>query len=137
MLQLRMLLAAGLATAAAARAASVAVDFGAPKQPIHVRHSPTLPSCLLRLRSARRRFRDRLIESIGPRARSLVQRRLPGWRPRKSLTVNRPLAAAQGFGTSLCWWAIGVGGWSNDTAFELYMDHFFGPTGLGLNQVCP
>lgn len=44
-----------------------------------------------------------------------------------------------GFGTSLCWWAVGVGGWSNDTAFEMYMDKFFGDPeehgGLGLNQV--
>ena len=26
-----------------------------------------------------------------------------------------------GFGTSLCWWAVGVGGWSNSSAFELYL----------------
>ena len=26
-----------------------------------------------------------------------------------------------GFGTSLCWWAVGVGGWSNSSAFELYI----------------
>jgi O-glycosyl hydrolase len=44
-----------------------------------------------------------------------------------------------GFGTSLCWWAVGVGGWSNDTAFNELMDLFFANPeasgGLGLNQV--
>jgi len=44
-----------------------------------------------------------------------------------------------GFGTSLCWWAVGVGGWSNASAFERYMDAFFGDPeatgGLGLNQI--
>ena len=45
-----------------------------------------------------------------------------------------------GFGTSLCWWAVGVGGWSNDTAFDTFMDLLFADPksaggGLGLNQV--
>jgi len=44
----------------------------------------------------------------------------------------------EGFGTSLCWWARGVGGWSNSTAFEQMMDLLFDPHhpgGLRLNQV--
>ena len=45
-----------------------------------------------------------------------------------------------GFGTSLCWWAVGVGGWDNATAFDALMDLFFADPeslggGLGLNQV--
>ena len=43
------------------------------------------------------------------------------------------------FGTSLCWWAIGVGGGRNATAFEQYMDALFHEPAkhgeLGLNQV--
>jgi O-glycosyl hydrolase len=41
-----------------------------------------------------------------------------------------------GFGTSLCWWAVGVGGWTNTTAFNELMDLLFGDGGgLGLQQV--
>lgn len=37
---------------------------------------------------------------------------------------------------SLCWWAVGVGGWTNTTAFGQLMDLFFDPQkGLGLAQV--
>jgi O-glycosyl hydrolase len=56
-----------------------------------------------------------------------------------ALDLSATKQPIDGFGTSLCWWAVGVGGWSNDTAFELYMDKFFGDPatsgGLGLNQV--
>jgi O-glycosyl hydrolase len=55
------------------------------------------------------------------------------------LDIRATKQPIDGFGTSLCWWAFGVGGWSNDTAFEHYMDQFFGDPeatgGLGLNQV--
>jgi hypothetical protein len=57
---------------------------------------------------------------------------------------NTPITAAvdggntlqtmEGFGTSLCWWAVGVGGWTNVTAFEELMDLFFAP-GKGLGSV--
>eukprot|EP00039_Didymoeca_costata_P004705 m.75646 g.75646 ORF g.75646 m.75646 type:complete len:518 (+) comp12515_c0_seq1:132-1685(+) len=41
-----------------------------------------------------------------------------------------------GFGVSLCWWAVGVGGWTNNTSYNMLMDAFFNNrTGLGLNQV--
>ncbi|EGD79302.1 alpha-L-arabinofuranosidase B [Salpingoeca rosetta] len=41
-----------------------------------------------------------------------------------------------GFGTSLCWWANGVGRWTNTTAFEDVMQLLFSDTrGLGLSTV--
>ena len=50
-------------------------------------------------------------------------------------SANR-LQVMEGFGVSLCWWAVGVGGWSNKTAFGEVMDLFFDKEGgLGLNQV--
>lgn len=46
------------------------------------------------------------------------------------------LQVLEGFGVSLCWWAVGVGGWGNQTAFDEVMDLFFEKkNGLGLNQV--
>ena len=52
-----------------------------------------------------------------------------------SASANK-LQEFEGFGVSLCWWAVGVGGWSNQTAFDEVMDLFFDrKIGLGLNQV--
>ena len=42
----------------------------------------------------------------------------------------------KGFGTSLCWWANGVGQWTNETAFNEVMDLLFSDEkGLGLRTV--
>lgn len=52
-----------------------------------------------------------------------------------SASANK-LQQFEGWGVSLCWWAVGVGGWSNQTAFDEVMDLFFDrKIGLGLNQV--